>query len=94
VLGLDPLGLSLNRPISDGRLRSNGWGGHRRGGAARSRGEGSPETRRLATTGLQRLGGLPGRDQDGLADSAMAFTLAQGHQRAQTTTRRANGGAR
>jgi hypothetical protein len=29
--------------------------GHERGGAARSRSEGSPETRGLATAGLQRL---------------------------------------
>jgi hypothetical protein len=35
----------------------------------------------------------PGRNMGDLADSAMAFTLAQGHQRTQTTAERANGGA-
>ena len=43
--------------------------------------------------GLQRLGGWLERVQGGLADLAMAFTLVQGHQRAQTTARRVNGGA-
>jgi hypothetical protein len=69
-------------------------GGHGRGGAARSSGENSPETRRLATVGLPGLGVWPSRDQGGLAGSAMAFTLAQGHHRAQTTAGRANGGTR
>jgi hypothetical protein len=50
-LGLDLPGLSPNHPISDRRLRSNGqgWLGH--GGAARFRGESSPETSRPATAG-------------------------------------------
>jgi hypothetical protein len=68
-------------------------GGHGRGGAARSRDESSPETRGLATAGLSGFGHYPGRDQGGLVDSAMAFMLAQGHQRVQTTAGWANGGA-
>jgi hypothetical protein len=47
----DPLGLSPNHLISDGRPRSNDQGWLGRGGAARSRGESSPETSRPATTG-------------------------------------------
>jgi hypothetical protein len=43
--------------------------------------------------GLPGLGDWPGRNPGDLADSAMAFTLAQGHQRARTTVERANGGA-
>jgi hypothetical protein len=43
--------------------------------------------------GLLGLGDWPGRNQGDLADSAMAVTLAQGHQRAQTTAERANDGA-
>jgi hypothetical protein len=68
-------------------------GGHRRGGAARSRGESSSEKRRLATARLQRLGGYFGRVQGGLADSAMGITPARKHQKALHTVRRANGGA-
>jgi hypothetical protein len=44
-------------------------------------------------SGAPKVWGLAWAYQDGLADSAMAFTLAQGHQRAQTMTGRANGGA-
>jgi hypothetical protein len=43
--------------------------------------------------GLPGLGDWPRRVQGGLADSAMGITPAQGHQRAQTTAERANGGA-
>jgi hypothetical protein len=57
-------------------------GGHRRGGAARSRGESSSEKRRLATARLQRLGGY-----------FMGITPARKHQKALHTVRRANGGA-
>jgi hypothetical protein len=55
-LGLDLLGLSPNHPISDRRPRSNGQGWLGCGGAARSRGESSPETSMPATTGLLGLG--------------------------------------
>jgi hypothetical protein len=50
-LGLDLLRLSLNHPISDRRSRSNGQGWFGRGGAARSRGESSPEMSKPATVG-------------------------------------------
>jgi hypothetical protein len=75
-LGLELLGLSLNHLISDRRPRSNDQGWFGRGGAARSRGESLPETSRPATAGHKRLGDWPRRNQGGLANSAMAFTLA------------------
>jgi hypothetical protein len=63
------------------------------GGVARSRNENSSEMSRPAMAGLPGLGDWSGHNQGGLADSAMAFTPARGHQRAQTTAARANGGA-
>jgi hypothetical protein len=43
--------------------------------------------------GLPVLRDWPGCNQGGLANSAMAFTPAWGHQQAQTTVGQANGGA-
>jgi hypothetical protein len=62
------------------------------GSAARSHGESSPETSRPATAGLPGLGDWPGHNPGDRADSSMDFTLAQEHQRAQTTTESANRG--
>jgi hypothetical protein len=63
------------------------------GGAARSRGENSPETRGLATAGLPGLGDWSGRNQGDLVGSDMGLTPAREHQRALHTARRPNGSA-
>ena len=64
-----------------------------RGGAARSHGENSPETRGLVTMGLPGLGDWPGRNQGDLAGSDMGLTPAREYQRALRTARQSNGGA-
>jgi hypothetical protein len=83
-LGLDLLGLSLNHPISNRRLRSNGQGWLGCGGAARSRGESSSKTGRSAMVGLLWLRGRVRHVQRDTANTTVGAEPTLGRQRTQT----------
>jgi hypothetical protein len=63
-----------------------------RGGAARSRGESSPETRGMATAGLQGLRERVRCVQDNTVNTVVGIMPARKHQRAQTAAERSCGG--